>query len=178
MSIILKIAKKIGDRLHEKYIYSSTYRFFSFIYKIYKKTTIRKIIKTVIVAIKSSFFARWLKKPERNIDVFEGSKIVNKTYVEKPIEKGEKLFNRGFFGKQYKALYSYITKCPVRVVSLVVLGATLANIVVGLIMFPLEMFDVLTFSIKIIIILIALLGLNVKNIKKLKGGSLICKQFS
>ncbi|MCK5630254.1 MAG: hypothetical protein KAI26_06560, partial [Nanoarchaeota archaeon] len=58
----------------------------------YKKSVLHTIYCWLIKKIQQSYIAQWFLKPEKEIDVFESSKVVNKgmDISSGMIEKGEK----------------------------------------------------------------------------------------
>ena len=130
--------------------------------RIFEKSRLYRIYCMFLKKIKQSFIAEWFMKPEKEIDVFESSKIV-KTGIEKGssiIEKGEKYSRSSALNNILAGIKDEFLARPVFVISMIVLSATAANTILWLL---LKDFTLLGIISRILLIIASLVCLNIKS---------------
>ncbi|MEA3515053.1 MAG: hypothetical protein U9R34_06240 [Nanoarchaeota archaeon] len=127
----------------------------------YKKSILHTIYCWLIKKIKQSYIAQWFLKPEKEIDVFESSKVVNKgmDIGSEMIEKGEKYAQLSSLRSISDSLKDEFLAKPVFVISLIILSAAIINTALWLIFRDFTIFGIL---LRVIIIILAFFGLRIK----------------
>ncbi len=127
-----------------------------------KKSRLSRIGFWLIKKIKQSFIAEWFLKPEKEIDVFESSKVVKESIEtgSRIIEKGEK-YSRSSAGRNIiENLKDEFLKRPVFVISIITLSAAATNTILWLLF---NDFNLPGLILRVFIIAAALIGLNIKS---------------
>ena len=134
----------------------------NFLSVILRKSVLHTIYCWLIKKIQQSYIAQWFLKPEKEIEVFESSKVVNKSMdiSSEMIEKGEKYTHLSNFWRISESLKDEFLTKPIFVISIITLSAAITNTILWLIFREFTIFGILS---RILIIIIALLGIKTKN---------------
>ena len=128
----------------------------------YKKSVLHTIYCWLIKKIQQSYIAQWFLKPEKEIEIFESSKVVNKgmDISSEMIGKGEKFVQSSSFRRILDNLKDEFLAKPIFVISIIILSAAIVNTALWLLFRDFTIFGIF---LRILIIIIALLGIKTKN---------------
>jgi len=130
--------------------------------RIFEKSKSYAIFNWLIKKIKQSFIAEWFLKPEKEIDVFESSKVVKESIEtgSSIIEKAEKYSRSSAGWNIIENLKNEFLKRPVFVISIITLSAAATNTILWLLFNEFNLSGLIS---RIVIILLSLIGLRVKS---------------
>lgn len=170
MSYLISIIKRINALLNKK-----TKKFSDKINTAIEFSKLNKTLTCFSEKVKQSYIFSWLMKPEKEIDVFETSKVTNKV-----IDAGSEIINKG---EQYttkssifmigKTFRDEFTTKPIFSISLIVFVATITNSILWL---SFRDFEINGLIIRIIIIILSIIGLKIKS-EKILNSSIIAKSI-